>query len=181
MRVNQAKLKFAGILAFAAACFFALLWWPMVSSIKQVQAEIVQAEADLGLTRGRTDGLTQLAQRVDDLRAQAALNNKEIPDSAEMAAVLRQLSLQIERADLAGQGISTFDSEKRDEVIEVPVELTFSGRSPLVFSFVEQIEDMPRLVQVDSLQIATDPQDPRQVNARVRVRTFFSPGPQVER
>lgn len=181
MRVSKSQLRFAGGLLAGATLFAAVGWWPMVRDIRQIESQIAQAETDLGLTRGRTDGLAQLAMRVEDLRAQSAMNNKEIPQSAEMAGVLRQLSVQIEHASLTGQGISTLESRQREEVIELPVELTFSGQSQLVFGFVERIENMPRLIHVDSLRIARDATQKGQVNASVKLRTFFSPEQEANR
>ncbi len=176
MRASKSQVRLASIIAIAVAVYAALAWWPLMRDIQRTRQQIATGEKELGITRGRTDGLAQLAHRVDQLRARSAMNNKDIPASAEVAGVLRQLSLEIEAASLTGQGISTRESQKRDEVIELPVELSFAGPSTAVFGFVERIENMPRLIQVDSMQIQRNADKGGTVDAAVRLRTFFSPG-----
>jgi len=156
------------------AVYAGLVWWPIVRDMKVLRKQIAQAQSDLGIARGRTDGLAKLAKRVDDLRARAALNNKVIPASSEMAAMLRRLSLEIEAAELTGQGMATLDTEHRRDVLERPVELTITGGSPAVFRFVQRVEDMRQLIHVDSVLIQRSAQTPNQVDAAVRIRTFFS-------
>jgi Tfp pilus assembly protein PilO len=173
MRVSKQQMRLGVIVAGVLGLYFALAWWPIVRDMKNLRQDIVTAEESLGIARGRTDGLIKLAERVDELRARAAANNKVIPESSEMAAVLRRLSLEIEAAELTGQGMSTLDTEHRRDVIERPVELTLSGHSPAVFGFVERIEAMPQLIHVESVLIQRAKEEPRKVDAAVRIRTFF--------
>jgi Tfp pilus assembly protein PilO len=175
MPVRKSHLRLIAIVAGLVAAFGAGVWWPMSHQIKKHRARIAEAEAELGITRGRTDGLAQLARQVDRLRAQVAMNNKVIPNHAEMAGILRELSLHIEALELTGQGITTLEMQDRDEVIVLPVELTFRGESEAVFAFVRRVERMRRMVQIDSLEIVRRPGESRQVDALVRLRTFFSP------
>jgi len=174
MRVDKSQLRFGLIIAGLVAAYAVGLWWPQARRINKLHADIAEAETQLGLTRGRTDGLSQLADQVDDLRRQVETNNKEIPRHAELATVLRDISLQIESMDLTGQGISTQPTIERTDYVALPVDLTFSGSSVSAFRFIDRIESMRRLTQVESMEVRKMPDQPDQVQAMVKLKTYFS-------
>jgi Tfp pilus assembly protein PilO len=147
---------------------------PLWHNTKQTRLEIGQLERDLGIKRGRTDGLSALAMEVDGLRSRIAANNKVIPPRIELAEVLRELSVQIESENLVSQGISTEAAVDGTDYTALPLELTLSGRAPAIFRFVDRIESMPRMIQVNSLDIETDKPTDQAVEAKVKLHTFYS-------
>jgi len=174
MRVDKSQIRFGLIIAGLVAVYAGGLWWPQTRQIKSLNAKIAQAERDLGMTRGRTDGLSKLAAEVDELRRQIATNNKRIPRHAELATVLREISLQIETMNLTGQGISTRPTIEKPDYVALPVDLTFTGSSVAAMRFIDRMESMPRLTQVESFEIRKDPDKPDRVQADVKLMTYFS-------
>jgi len=152
MRVDKSQMRFGLIVAGLVVAYAAGLWWPQANAIKKFNGQIAEAEQQLGMTKGRTDGLAELATEVDDLRRMVETNNKEIPEHAELATVLRDISLQIESTNLAGQGISTKPTIEKPDYVALPVDLTFSGSSVSVFRFIDRVESMRRLTQVEGMR-----------------------------
>lgn len=158
---------------------------PLYAKTRDVRSEIAQLEHDLGIQRGRTDGLSALAMQVADLREQAARNNKTIPSQIELANLLRELDDQIEAERLTSRGISTEQAVEQEETTRLPLELTLYGPAPAIFRFIDRVESMPRMIQVDELEIERDfaaenrrrsdaEIKPGHVEARVRLNTFYS-------
>ena len=144
MRIDRLQLRTGLLILGLVAGYSAALWWPTHRQIQTLHTRINVAEQELGIVRDRTDGLAKLAEEVQKLRAEVKSSNKEIPEQGEMASMLRELSVQIENDNLAGQGINMLAAEAGDDYLTLPVELTFSGLSLDAFRFVNRLERMPR-------------------------------------
>ncbi len=172
MPVERAELRLIAALLCVVAVFTVGLWLPNVSRAQELREEILKLEKDLGVSRDRSDDLARLAHDVDRLREKMASTNKVIPEQGELAGFLRELSVQIDQEQLTDQGLSTGSIREGDEYTTLPVELTFSGNSLAVFRFVNRVEEMPRLVQVDRLVVEDGPEDGR-VQVEMDLNTFF--------
>lgn len=174
MQLDKRQMRFGLVILGLVVVYVAGLWWPQQRQISATQNQIAEFEQQLGLTKGRTDGLSILAGEVDELRRMIATNNKEIPEHAELATVLREISLQIETMQLTGQGISTRPTVEKDDYVILPVDLTFRGGSTSVFRFINEIESMRRLTQVESIEVIKSIDTPGEVQANVKLMTYFS-------
>lgn len=174
MRIDHKQMRMSLIIVGLAVAYVGLLWWPVQNDIGALRAKIAKSEQELGIARDRTDGLAKLAEEVNRLRHEVAGSNKEVPAQSEMAAMLRELSVQIESENLTGQGINMLAAKAGEDYLTQPVELTFSGRSLDAFRFVNRLENMPRLVQVESVAMRQEPDSGGQrVKASLRLNTFF--------
>jgi Tfp pilus assembly protein PilO len=173
MLVDREQLRATIVVVAIVLVFVVGLWAPLSNRAGELEAEILKLEGDLGVTRGRTDGLGELASEVDRLQAKVAETNKLIPQQGELAGLLRELSTQIETEALTDQNLATGSQQVSDEYATLPVELTFSGDSPAVFRFVRRVERMPRLVQVERLFIDRRDEAEGVVSAEMDLKTFF--------
>jgi len=151
------------------------LWLPTWLSIKDLRVDIAKAEERLGIARGRTDGLAKLAREVDQLRTQVSTNSRIIPEQAELANVLRKLSVQLDHHGLTGKGMSTGEPKPIEDCLGLPVGMTVVGAGRDVLAFIEAVERMPRMIQVDAFELDSGEKHNGQVEARVELTTFYSP------
>ena len=173
MSIDRAQVRFSLIVVGLVVAFAAGLWGPTYWQIRRIHRQIAQAESDLGIKRGRTDGLAMLAHEVEQLRREIAGTSKTIPAHADLAEVLRELSTQIEAEKLTSQGISTPAGVTADDHAEMPVQLSVRGPSTAVFALVRRVENLPRLIQFDSIRIQRDDKSPNQVQANMKLTTYY--------
>ena len=174
MRIDRLQLRTGLIILGLVAGFAAAGWWPAQRQKQTLRNRIDVAEQELGIARNRTDGLAKLAEEVQKLRDEVKSSNKEIPEQGEMASMLRELSVQIENENLTGQGINMLAAEAGADYLTLPVELTFSGQSLDAFRFVNRLERMPRLVQVESMTMRREPNSKGdRIKTSMRLNTFF--------
>ena len=173
MSIDRSQLRFTLIVIGLVAAFGVGVWGPTYWQIRSVKQQIAHTESELGITRGRTDGLAMLAHEVDHLRQEASGDMKTIPTHANLADVLRELSTQIEAEKLTSQGISTPETVTTDDHTELPVQLTVKGSSHSVFALIGRVEDLPRLVQFDEVEIERDDKAPGQVRASLKLTTYY--------
>ena len=174
MRIDKIQLRTALVVVGLVIAYAGILWWPAHQDIKSLRASIKEAERELGIALDRTDDLARLTDEVQKLRDEVTSSNKEIPEQSEMASMLRELSVQIENENLAGQGINMLAAEAGTDYLTLPVELTFSGQSLDAFRFVNRLEKMPRLVQVESMTMRREAGSKNdRVKTSMRLNTFF--------
>lgn len=154
MRIDRTQAITLGIVAALVVGFAGLVWWPMHRSIEQDRASIRSLESQLATVADRRQMLVNLAEEVRRLERRVSDQQRRIAAADEMPAILREISLRIEGRTLRGDGITTGEVIEQDRIRGLPVELTVGGSSRSVLELVESIERMPRMVQVDRLQIA---------------------------
>lgn len=174
MSIDRRTLWMLGGLVLAVAAYAGGVWWPSQSRMRQLRQDIAQAEKDLGIARDRTDGLSRLVGEVDDLRARVNSTNKIIPVADEMASVLRTLSVYVEDQDLAGQGLSTEPTIVAPNYLTMPVRIQFTGDSLSAFEFVHRLESMPKMVQVEELEMKKQEGTDGDVQATLKLNTYFT-------
>ena len=173
MSIDRSQLRFTLNVIALIAVFVGGLWGPTFWQIRRIHQQIAKAESDLGIKRGRTDGLAILAHEVERLRRTIATNRKTIPVRSDLADVLRDLSTQIEAEKLTSKGISTPATVTAVDHTEMPVQLTVKGSSTAVFALVRRVENLPRLIQFDSLTVQRDEKSPGQVQASMKLTTYY--------
>jgi Tfp pilus assembly protein PilO len=151
------------------------LWLPTWLGIESLRVDITRAEQRLGIARGRTDGLARLARQVDQLRTQVANNSRIIPEQAELASVLRKLSVQLDHHRLTGKGMSTGEPKPIEDCLGLPVGMTVAGDGRNVLAFIESVEQMPRMIQVDAYELDAGDEHRGRVEARIQLTAFYSP------
>ncbi len=165
-----------GVAAGALSLLIVLgLCMPMWMGINTLRSEIDAAEERLGIARGRTDGLARLAREVNRLREEVAATSRVIPSEPDLAAVLRQLSVESQQQQLQPDGMSTGDPVHSDDWFAVPVGVVLTGQSRDVFAFIDQVEQMPRMIQVDAYTMVAEPEHNGRVEAALKLTTFYAP------
>ena len=175
MQLSKSQMRWAIAFVVVTLVMTGGLWWPAQMRISKLKTQIVSAEEELGIVRGRTDGLAQLALEVEKLRIRSSSNNKQIIQQSELSDLLREFSLQIEAAEMTGQGISTGQTEVEEEWVALPVDMTFEGNSVNVFALIQQIESLPWMLRIEGMKIDRHKDHPDQVDASVYLTTYFRP------
>lgn len=175
MSVDRHQMRWGIAIAVVIGVFVFGMWVPGRYRVKSARADIQQAEEQLGIARGSAAALAELAREVDQLRREAEMQNKVVPDRSSLASLLRQLSMQIDSAGLTGEGVSTGKATITAESISMPIELSLVGRSVQVFELVRRIERLPSMLHVEELVLENDPDEPGRVEASLTIRAFFSP------
>ncbi len=175
MRMDKVQLKWMILFAVCAIVIGGVVWWPAQRRISTLKGEIASAAHDLRLVQNRSDGLSALADQVGRLRQQMAARHKKIVTQEQLSELLRELSLEIEAAQMSGQGMSTGKSQLEEDWVVLPVEISCTGTSTDVFDLVNRIERMPWMLHIDQLEIERDKDDPAMVEAELHLTAYFQP------
>ncbi len=176
MPINFAEWRRPLIVIAALVLLTVLAWWPVHQRTGALRGQIGQLEQDLALAENRAGRLTQLKGRVENLTVRLGGESRQVPPYRQLPEVLRELSLQIDNEQLTNQGMSTLNARHDRDYIALPVEMSFAGDGLSAFRFVNRLESMRQLVQIDTLSLKLhEGREQANVQASLRLNLYFSP------
>jgi len=101
---------------------------------------------------------------------------KKLPNQPEFAEFIRQTTELSQEANLKKLTWQPALPKKTDLYFEQPITFHFEGDFGDVFSFVHNLEDMPRLTRIRSLDLVSVVGHPGMVNVSLTVNFYYSTG-----
>ncbi len=155
--VVYAILTFVGILVVGGAA----LVWPALnkrSSVIEAVADLNRRSAGLSSTTSEVEALARQVQAMGD---RVRDDFKQIPDQANLADVMRTLSLPVDGQSVADQ---TFTAGTPGDALTdaaggamhlriMPLTIDMQATFESVYAVLEATESMPRLIRVSSLHM----------------------------
>lgn len=167
--MNRAKMWYAlaGLLAFVVV---AVGWFALVSpqrdSAATLREQLVDQEARNAQTTAQVASLRKQAEGLPELKAKLAALNARVPTADEVPDLLRAITAQAADAgtslqsvspgtlvppggaSAAGTGITTAG------LATLPVQIIVTGDYGDLTAFVKRLESLPRVLLLNSVQIA---------------------------
>jgi hypothetical protein len=183
-----------GVLCVLAVMAVAALWLigPNYREAAGIRAQVRELQARLAGLGDRSQAVERLAGDVDAARARSAADLKHIPESPDVAGLIRRLSYPIDGftvadqtftagtpapatsqaphagAAAAGQSVSggkaDAASERQPQSLPVTAELSATFES--VLTLIHNAESMDRLVRVASVRLLCQRDQPKDPKAR---------------
>ncbi len=122
-----------------------------------------------------------LVEEVLRLETEVSSVRRYVPESRELASLLRELSLRLEKHQVLDQSIQTAPVQSGVEYEVIPVVVRFRGKPMAVYSAIREIESMRRLNRVTRLRITegTDRDDrgkhESMLSVQMDLSTFSAP------
>lgn len=154
----------------AAFCF--LFFWPQQRELTRLRTSVRAKESQLVRW---TSEIAKLSQVEADLKqANELLTNyrTRVPDTAEVGDFVEEVSAIAERLGLRDQNIVPLTPEKRGPVTALPIKISFEAGFGAIFSFLREVEELPRVARVTELVVGYPDEDQDPVDrAGDRLRT----------
>ena len=180
MRIDRSEVRALVLGLLVAGAMIAGLWWPTHARRRALTAQIEQADSVLRDSGAKDVGLSALAQKVELLKTSADAAQQRVPTQLGLGDLLRQLSLQADAQQVTSLEVSTKSIIAGPDYSIIPLTVQFHGLFPSVFGFLQAVEQMPRLVRVNRVDlhgVPSKPGDPLAVT--IELYTFFVPGAEV--
>ena len=179
MQIEKDHLVVAAILCGLFAAFGLGVWWPEQSKMKAYSERITAAEEQLGPNFNQPVAIANRETEIEELREKVDSSSRYVPQQADLASVMRSLTEAVKLRGIDEQAFRTQEVREFKFYSEVPVELELEGGFDSVFSVLEVVETMPRLVRVDALSLRVQPSrnhfrtEPK-IKASYRLSSFFT-------
>jgi len=180
--VSRARINAPAVgIALLAIVGAGALWAPSIGRIRAANAAIADARRQLDAPDNAPELIASLTSRRDELRTLSSGDLTPIPERADVAALIGQLSEMLDGLGLDRREVTTGKTRSLPEASSLPMSVLLEGPFPSIARAVREIESLPRLVRVQRLRI--DAEQPRrgelehdpEVRADLLIEVFFEP------
>ncbi len=177
MRIEPDIKKTLTTLVVMAIVFTGASWWARSAERAELESRIDAIKRQLGVEHKDTQGIETLRGHVAELRRQSETANKVVPNSIDLADVLRGLNNELLAQNVKNQEMQTHAIDSGPLFSMIPLTLKFDGTYDGVFALVRSIESMPRLTRISKLDLVGVPTDPSQpLSVRLELMSFSTTG-----
>jgi len=174
MSIERDQIRVMMVLGVTMAVFILAFWLPNHLHENRLHAELDVANKSLHQVNHNPQALAGMMRQVTDLRMLTHQSQKYVPQTDELADLLRKLSMELRDQQVIGQEVQTGSIVHGDKYSVIPITLRFQGSFPAVFGFLQRIESMRRMIRITRLEIDGDAQRVNQpLSVRVELYTFF--------
>jgi len=172
-RIQQALV---GAVLVTGIMFYALVYRPQTARLQMLTGRISEKESELSTAQSQTRVAQAVQEDINRLRQRLADFKKLPANPGDLGQFQIDMAQLARRDNLNGWSVSWPGTPKRQEqYYELPISLKFAGNFTDVFSFLRQMEDLPRLTRVKSLTIRGDDAD-GQVQVELMMNLYYSEG-----
>jgi type IV pilus assembly protein PilO len=169
---------------FRKAVFFLLL---VGVAFVGYQYMIKPANARLAESKGRVDGkLAQLSKfqeassaaedltkQLDQLKEAIEFFESKLPPKSQIHEVLEQVTVIAQKQGLKPKTIRTLEKKNNSGYIEQPLKMTLEGNFGSFYSFLLELEKLPRIMKIRELELSKYNENNGEITADFIVSIFF--------
>jgi Tfp pilus assembly protein PilO len=165
-----------GLLAGGAVMFFFFGYRPRSAHLADVRSQIAMVTQELEANRMAAATLPNLELEVLHLRAEMEGSNKQLSRQSDFGPFMTDIANASKQSNVRKLAVTPGLIERHDQDLfeQQPINITFEGDFISVFTFLRQIEDMPRLTRVQSLNVSGIPSQNGDVDVHLSINGYFS-------
>ncbi len=146
---------------------------PANKALWEQQARIQSKSAKLAEFEKTTAAAYDLNNQLKQLQDAVKFFESKLPPTSEIYKVLEQLTVIAQRQGLQAKTIRTLASKTNSGYIEQPLKMELEGDFDSFYSFLLELEKLPRIVKVRSLELKKINDRDGCVSADFTVSVFF--------
>lgn len=175
MRVDQSQTRSTFIMLVVFVLVGAVVGLPVHMNRLRVEKRIDKARDELGMTSSSGEALKDVYSEVMHLREVINSSQGNVPQEDELANILRGLSEALKQAGVTDKELITRETSNYANYSVIPVAIEFSGDFRQTERALRLMEQMPRLIRIDSLTVRGDSRDQNApLRVTLKLSTFFS-------
>jgi type IV pilus assembly protein PilO len=141
----------------AAFCF--LFFWPQQRELTRLRASVRAKEEQQVRWTSEIAKLSQVEADLKRANELLADYRTRVPDTAEVGDFMEEVSAIAERLGLRDQNIVPLTPETRGPVTALPIRISFEASFAAIFSFLREVEELPRVARVTELVVGYPDED----------------------
>ncbi|HYO10842.1 MAG TPA: type 4a pilus biogenesis protein PilO [Tepidisphaeraceae bacterium] len=122
-----------------------------------------------------TAGIEDLNRKIDDLQKAITFFEGKLPQEKEVDKILKEVWQMAEANSLQTKSIKTMRSERGPNYSEQPIDMNLSGDFNGFYSFLLQLEKLPRITRVTQMNLTKINDRDGEMQASMRLSIYFEP------
>jgi Tfp pilus assembly protein PilO len=170
---NLRKVIFFVSLAAVAYIAYAYMLKPSNRSFSQQKLQLQSKRQKLAELQQATLAARDLGQQLKQLEDAISFFESRLPPQSQIHKVLQQVTVIAQRQGLNTRSIQTLKTEGCSGYVEQPLKMELHGDFNCYYSFLLELERLPRITKIRELELKKDSANEGQATAKFVVSIFF--------
>ena len=173
MTSNLRKIVFFILLLGISFCAYQYMIKPANIHLAEKQASVEKKMAKLAEFEKATSATRDLNKQLEQLQKAIAFFEDKLPPTSEIYKVLEQVTLTAQKQGLEPKTIRALGKKNNSGYIEQPLKMELAGDFNSFYSFLLEIEKLPRIMKIRELELKKETASEGQITASFIVSIFF--------
>ncbi len=173
MNGNFRKAVFFVLLVGVAAVGYQYMIKPANKSLAESKGRLETKMAQLAKFQKATAAAEDLSRQLTQLQEAVAFFESKLPPKSQIHEVLEQVTLIAQKQGLDAKTIRTLAKKNNSGYIEQPLKMELQGNFGAFYSFLLELEKLPRIMKIRELELNKQKNVDGQIAADFIVSIFF--------
>ncbi|UCG57883.1 MAG: type 4a pilus biogenesis protein PilO [Phycisphaerales bacterium] len=146
---------------------------PANKHLAEAKGRVEAKLAKLSEFEKRTAAADDVTKQLEQLQEAIKFFESKLPPTSEIHKVLEQVTVIAQKEGLKPKTIRTLDKKDNSGYVEQPLRMELVGDFDSFYSFLLELEKLPRIMKIRELELAKQRDDEGQVSADFIVSIFF--------
>lgn len=173
MTGNFRKAVFFVLLLGVAVVGYQYMIKPANTHLAEVKGRVDTKYAQLAKFQQATAAAEDLSKQLDQLQEAIGFFESRLPPKSQIHEVLEQVTVIAQKEGLVPKTIRTLNNKNNSGYIEQPLKMELQGNFSSFYSFLLELENLPRIMKIRELKLDKQTTDEGQIEADFIVSIFF--------
>lgn len=173
MKSNLRKLIFFVLVIGVALVAYQYMIKPANENLAKSKNNLRKNLDTLQKIERETAAAKDIQQQLEQLQEAMEFFESKLPPTSEIDTVLKNVTVIAQKQGLRSKAIKTLKQKDNSGYIEQPLEMKLVGNFNSFYSFLLELEKLPRIMKVRELKLDKTQQTEGEVTADIVVSIFF--------
>jgi type IV pilus assembly protein PilO len=175
MKFGAREMLFLCVMLGLLGCTYVFVFNKANAKRETLRDEIQQKQQELNNLRDSTAGVEDLNHKIGELQQAITFFESKLPQEKEVDKILAQVSKMAEANSLVCKTVKPLKPERAANYREQPIQLSLEGDFNGFYSFLLQLEKLPRITRVTQMNLAKINGHDGEMTAQITLSIFFEP------
>ncbi|MHC4476846.1 MAG: type IV pilus inner membrane component PilO [Planctomycetota bacterium] len=167
------KVVFFVLLVGVACIAYQFMIKPANKHLAEQKSELEGKLAKLGEFEQASSAAEGMNKQLEQLTEAVEFFESKLPPTSEIDKVLRDVTVISEKQGLKPKTIRTLKGKDNSGYVEQPIRMELVGNFKSFYSFLLELEKLPRIMKIRELEVEKHKQQEGQITADFTVSIFF--------
>jgi type IV pilus assembly protein PilO len=173
MTGNFRKVVFFVLILGVAVVGYQYMIKPANTHLAEAKSRVDTKFAQLAKFQQATAAAEDLAKQLEQLKEAIGFFESRLPPKSQIHEVLEQVTVIAQKEGLEPKTIRTLTEKDNSGYIEQPLKMELVGNFSSFYSFLLELENLPRIMKIRELKLEKQKTDEGQIAANFIVSIFF--------
>ncbi len=173
MTGNFRKAVFFVLLLGVAVVGYQYMIKPANEHLAEIKGRVDTKFAQLTKYQQATAAAEDISKQLDQLQEAIGFFESRLPPKSQIHEVLEQVTVIAQKQGLEAKTIRTLKDKNNSGYIEQPLKMELEGNFSSFYSFLLELENLPRIMKIRELKLDKQTTDEGRIKAGFIVSIFF--------